>query len=172
MSRIWMSHVSHMNESCLFHSICVGVCYRWRRLRVFCRYYKVVPSYASFVVPNKKPASFVVPNFFRIRETRLSHTWDMTHSYMRHDSFIRVFCSTQQENSAREYEWVMSHIWMSHVSRMTESCLTYTKKETSEKVLLGMRPAPNLLFTHLNGSILLSSVVASWWLPLFRRSLL
>jgi len=65
--------------------------------------------------------------------TWLIHIWDMTHSYMRHDSFIyetwltiHVWLRNNKFESCHIHEWVMSHttaqLWIWVMSRRNESC--------------------------------------------------
>jgi len=72
-------------------------------------------------------------------ETWLIHMWDMTHSYVAHNSFrlvVSYVVASTCMNEMRYYKWrvtavrhtherIMSHIWMSHVTHMNESCPTY-----------------------------------------------
>jgi len=69
-----------------------------------------------------------------ICETWLIHMWDMTHSYVRHVSFIwdvthsSVMCTVGlglRQGVPRFSRRGMSHIWMSHAMLMNESCRTY-----------------------------------------------
>jgi len=77
-------------------------------------------------------------SLIRMNQSHHVHIRDMTHSYMRHDSFIhttrlfhtrleccvtcRVVCMNE---SCRVYECVVSCVWMSRVVCMNESCRVY-----------------------------------------------
>jgi len=143
MSHIWMSHVSHMNESCLTQYLYLnGNRLRgtipaelgklsklqhlglWTNsLEVYLHMWDMTHSYArhgAFTRKNFMCETWLIcmsdlilslPSCVRrdslICETWFIYTWDMTHSYVRHDAFI--------------WESFMCETWLIHVWDMTHS---------------------------------------------------
>ena len=98
MSHIWMSHVTHMNESC--HT------YEWVMKHIkmshvthideSCDTYVwiTMAKYATVAIAGEQKWMSHVPRIFE--------AW-------------------------RTYEWVTAHVWMSHGIHMNESCRTYAQ---------------------------------------------
>jgi len=96
MSHIWMSHVTHMNESCYT--------YEWVMLHIWmshvthrnesCRTYEWVMSHIC------------ISQITYINKPCYTYEWATSHLWVTHGS-------------------VTSHIWTSHVTHMNESCHTY-----------------------------------------------
>ena len=146
MKHIWMSHVTHMNESCrnwTSHVMHVnGSChtYEWvmshiwmnrvKHTNVSCHTKRRVISECHSTNLTKGSQN---TNFLRALWKYIQHSaehsnpcrllctytyeWFMSHIWMSHVTHMNESCHT--------YEWVMWHIWMSHVTHMNESCHTY-----------------------------------------------
>jgi len=101
MSHIWMSHVTHMNESC----------HIWIR----------------HVTNMNESWHTYEPVMSHIWMSHVTHmnwlchicAWVMSHIWISHVTHTNESCHT--------YERVMSHIWTSHVTHMNESCHTYER---------------------------------------------
>jgi len=116
-SRIWMRHVTHMNEPC--HPYEWVMSHTWVRAHIWidrvthiCHTWM---SHVSFMCGKYEWQDSLPHNYLRGRnDSSISVTWlidvcDMTHAYLR-----LVWC-----------DWVTSHIWMRHVTHMNGSCHTY-----------------------------------------------
>ena len=120
VSHIWMSHVTHTNES--FHTS-VQEDTKRKVKRHYVNVGDMTPSntrHVSFWLIHLRG----VRDWFisRVRDSSICRTWhfpihDITYFHVWHDVFT---CMTRFV-----YEWVMSHMWMSHVTHMNESCHTY-----------------------------------------------
>ena len=150
MSHIWMSHVTHMNESChtydrvlsqiwknhftrtneLFHTFkCVSIA-RPRQL-IGClkpqvTFHKRATRYRALLRKrsSKDKASYGSSPVVNVGKCLCwGDGWVMSH--------IWTSCHTYERHVTHMNEWfctierVMSHIWMSHVTYMNESCHTY-----------------------------------------------
>ena len=144
-SLIWMSHVSHMNESCPLHVCVMSLIWishvsHTNESRLS---YKRVMSLISM-------GSLVCTSHVsHMIESCLSYEWVMSLIWMSHVSHMNESCLTRRRVRAQRHrgraradrdiwmshvsfvnksclsrEWVMSLLWMSHVSHMSESCLT------------------------------------------------
>ena len=100
MSHIWMSHGTHMNESC--HT------YEWVMLHIWI-------SHVTHMNESCRTYEWVMAHIW-MSYVR-TYEWVMSHIWVSHVTHMNESCHT--------YEWVLSHIWMSHVTRMNESCHTY-----------------------------------------------
>jgi len=93
----WISHVTHMNESC--HT----------------KHFddKIIFSLAG------KRNNLMESRVLHVEMDESCHTcrWVLSHIWRSHVTHVEESCHT--------YEWVMSHIWMSHATHMNESCHTY-----------------------------------------------
>jgi len=137
MSHMWMSHVSHVNESCL---MCEWVMrHMWKSPVVY-----ALLSHTRKWVMSRMLMSHVSVNESRRTCSPLSHTW------MSHGSHVDESCVT--------CERAMSHIWMSHVMcvfsythvnvsclmRQRVTCLVWRSHvDESCRVCL-------LIYTHMN----------------------
>ena len=134
MSRVWMSHVPCMNESC--HTDIKGdfadvflIC----RLSLITRMNESCPVY-EWVMSHVWMSHTAMSLITRMNESCPMYEWVMSHVWMSHVPCMNESCHLDLQNLAQDthtneschtYEWVMSHIWMSHVTHMNESCHTY-----------------------------------------------
>jgi len=88
MSHIWMSHVTHMNESC--HKISVTP------------HIYIVMSYMWM-----SHATHMHRYVTRMNESCHTYTWVMSHAWMRH---------YLQREGSKECVWVISRMLMSHIT--------------------------------------------------------
>jgi len=103
-SHMWMSHVSHIHESC--HRC------EWAMLQT--------------ISDSLQHDSFTCIYMSRV----IDHIWlSIFHIWLslQHDSFTYIYMSRviDMVKSRHAYEWVMSQICMSHVTHMKESCHIY-----------------------------------------------
>jgi len=129
MSRIWMSHVPHMNKSChTFQWVMSHISMSHvTHINESCHTYEWVMSHTW------------LSHVTHMNESCHTYEWVMSHMWMSHVTHINESCHTYEwvvshlwmshvthiNESCHTYEWVMSHIWMSHVTHMNESCHTY-----------------------------------------------
>jgi len=99
MSHIWMSHVTHMSESC--HTWMSHVTH----MNHSCHTYEWVMSHIR------------MSHVTHMSESCHTCEWVISHMWMSHVMHMNESCQT--------CEWVMSHMWMSHVKHVNESCHTY-----------------------------------------------
>jgi len=100
MSHIWMSHVTHMNESC--HTQCIE---HWMS--------HVTHMNMTWLI-HMCDMTHIQKGDVNVMEWQGDVVPHMNES-----------CHTYEWVMSHTYEWVMSHIWMSHVTHMNESCLTH-----------------------------------------------
>jgi len=136
MSHIWMGHVTHTNESCHTESCHT---YEWVMSHIgmsrvthrneSCHTYKRVMSHIGMSHVTQRNES---ASFLGVT----SHERVPTYEYVEHIytyKSIRLYsCETL---SRRTREWVKSHIWMSHVTHTNESCHIYESCHTYEWVM-------------------------------------
>jgi hypothetical protein len=120
MSHIWTSHVSHMNASC--HT------YEWVMSHISMRHVshmRMPYLYMSF--SSKEP--YYQWLFCRKWSATWSILWvfaTLYHWVMSHIcACIRLRYTTHMDESCHTFERVKSQIWMSHVTHMDEARLTY-----------------------------------------------
>jgi len=106
MSHMWVSHVTHMSESC--HTCEWGMSNMWM-------------SHVTHMNESCHACQCVVSHMWMSHVTHVNeacHTceWVMSHLWMSHITPVNEWRHT--------YEWGMSHIWMCHVTHMNESCHT------------------------------------------------
>jgi len=110
MSQTWMSHVTHMNDSCHPHEWVIS--HIWMshvtHMNESCHPYEWFISHIWLIHKCDMP---------RHIESCHTHEWVMSHTWMIHVTHMNESCHT--------HEWVISHIWMSHVTHMNESCHPY-----------------------------------------------
>jgi len=105
MSQIWISHISHMNESCLT--------YVWVMSHIWMSH---VSSRLCVCLTSVSPISeharmHAVPRWLvYAKRLKTAQTTERL-AYITASSASRAWMSLT-------YEWVMSHIWMSHVSHI------------------------------------------------------
>ena len=112
VSGIWMSHVTHMNESC--HTYEWVMSYTWR-------------NYIRDLKESCHTCEWVMSHIRRSHVTHVNescHTYEgvMSHirtSQMNNKSSLWVMSHKWMSLVARE--WVMSHIWTSHVTQIKRS---------------------------------------------------
>ena len=145
---VWMSHVTHMNASCLssfleripesFLSVPKPLIYIYSR-HVWMSHVatKRMPLISQDLVHmNESYHTWVMSH---MNESRLTFEWVMSHMneschiWMSHVTYEWVMsrmnesCHTYEwivfrmNESCLTYEWVMSHVWMSHVTHVVES---------------------------------------------------
>ena len=123
---MWMSHATHMNESC--HT-----------------YERVTPhiwmSHVTHMNESCHTYEWVMSHIWMSRVTHMNescHTYEcvMAHIWMTHSKHMNgschayecVVCAGIPKNQCTHdtYDWVVSpYTWMSHVTHMNESCHTY-----------------------------------------------
>jgi len=133
MSRIWRSHVTHMNES--WHT------YGWVMSRVWMspltvdefreccgisasathcnslQHMSHVKIWMSHVADCKLRGCCgisITSQHNATNESWHTYEWDVSDVWMSHVTYMNESCHT--------HEWVMAHIWMRHVRRMNGSC--------------------------------------------------
>ena len=128
MSHIWLSHVTHMNES-----------------RHTCEWGMPHTSRAADLM-NKSCHKYdwVMSHIWMSHVTRMNescHTHPELQNSRKSQSLGLVI---HMKDSCHTYEWVRSHICMSHVTRMNESCHTHPElqnlrksQSTTEKASIG-----------------------------------
>jgi len=118
----FLSHVTHMNESCLTYEwvmsqICMShVTY----MNASCHTYEWVLSHiwmrrVSHMNECHKSMSLITD----MNESCHTYEWVMSYVWMSHVTYTNESCHT--------YDWVMSHVQLSHATRMDESCHTYER---------------------------------------------
>jgi len=143
-SHIWMSHVTHMNES--YHTS------KWVMSHIWM-------SHVTHLNESRHTSEWVTSHIWMSHVTHMNesyHTskWVTSHIWMSHvthlnessQGWFRVTCVaypkakrwvmshvmshtwmshvTHMNESYHTSKWVMSHIWMSHVAHLNESCHT------------------------------------------------
>ena len=102
LSRIWTSHVTHMNESChTYKQQITHMDASWHTCE--CANSKIWMSHVSNMNGS-------CPEY----ECIVSHIW-----------VLIIAWRYSQDEACHRYDWVMSQIWMSHVAHMNEACLEY-----------------------------------------------
>jgi len=116
MSHIWMSHVTHMDES-------------FTHMNESCHTYGWVMSHIwmshvthTAVLPTTQQDEWIMSRAWmrhitHMNETCHTHEWVMSHTWTSHITHMNGSCHT--------YERVMSHTWMIHITHINESCHTY-----------------------------------------------
>jgi len=107
MSHIWMSHVTHMDESCHTHG--------WVMSHIWM-------SHVTHTDESCHTHGWVMSHIWM---SHVTHMDESCHTYGGVMSHIWMSPVTHMDESCHTYGWVMSHIWMSHVTHMDESCHTY-----------------------------------------------
>jgi len=120
-SRIWMSHVTHMDESC--HA------YGWVMSRIWmshvthmdesrhanrCIMSRIWMSYVTHLT------ALVMCHVTHTEESWCTHVWVMWCIWISHVTHL----TTPKDESCYTHRWVMSRIWGSHVTHMDESSHT------------------------------------------------
>jgi len=107
-SHMWVSHVTHTNESC---HIC-----EWGMSHIWMSHFIYVPHVDTHCH---------------------KYDWGMSHIWMRHVTYVTQMnesCHTHEQQSGctdhdavsrHTCEWGMSHIWMRHVTHMNQPCDAY-----------------------------------------------
>jgi len=127
MSHIWMSHVTHMDESC--HTYQWVLSHIWMShvtpMNESCHTYQWVlshigMSHVTHVNESCHTCEWVM-SLTHANESCHTYGWVMSHVGLSHVTHINESCHT--------YGWVMSQIWMSHVAHMnrlghTHECVT------------------------------------------------
>jgi len=137
VSHTWMSHVTHMNESCHTYEYTPGseaatvngslqrFVPPWLPNERAARCRTMAPCSAVLTAGGREPRGSrsrvtqktCAASTCRVIESCHTYEWVMSHIRMSHVTHMNESCHT--------YERVMSHIWMSHVTHMNESCHTY-----------------------------------------------
>jgi len=151
MSHIWISHVTHMNESWgktgvsadrdkiqfrLFNSSSIVNKTLHEELFSLPKKTQTIYSYFGFRAHNQgnsglqllsKDLSWrpLFPFMSHIWMRYVTHMDEPCHTYGWAMSHIWMSHVTHMDEPCHTYGWVMSHIWMSHVTHMDESCHTY-----------------------------------------------
>jgi len=114
-SRVWMSHVTHINQSCHTHAN------RGAPPSAFERECVISHNVTRMneVIHISHPSGHV----WMVHVTNINGQWVMSHEWSSHSTYSRWLYSGVE--SCHTYEWCMSHMWMSRVTHMDESCLTY-----------------------------------------------
>jgi len=143
MSHIWMSHVTHMDESCLISissgismfmphvwvmSHIVGVMlHTW--VMCVCQIYHsaaliwgcvtwLIHICHMYAMKSCHICEWVMSHI--LISIHICHMYAMTHSYVCHDSFISMPWLIRKRK-CHTYEWVMVYIWMSPGTHMNDS---------------------------------------------------
>jgi len=129
MAQIWMSLVTHLNESChtcewvvphIWMSHVIGSChtYEWVMSHIWRRHvtHMKVSRHAYEWVMSHIWMSHVI----RMNESCHTYEWVMSRQQMERD-WECPWAPTHYE-SFHIYEWVMSHVWMSHVTTQHLLC--------------------------------------------------
>jgi len=113
MSHIWMSHVSHMNESCLTYEWVMS--HIWTshvsHMNESCLTYEWVMSHICI---HKWDMTYSCE-----WDMTYSCEWDMTHSWVRHDLFM---CGTRLICGWDTWLIHVSETWLIHKWDITYSC--------------------------------------------------
>ena len=102
MAHIWISHVTHMDESC--HT------YEWVMSHIWM-------SHVTQVDESSHTYEWVIPTAYCM--------WSIISSFSNRYLADRSSHVTHMDESCHKYVWVMSHMWMSHVTHMNESPTAY-----------------------------------------------
>jgi len=115
MSHIWMSHVTHMNESC--HICECSLCSSWVQRWV------LFSTWMNHVRCASVMSRIWMRHVTYMHGSCLTYEWVMSHTWMSH--------VTHMNGTRHIYEWIMSHIWLTHVrctwimAHGNTSCHTY-----------------------------------------------
>ena len=128
MSHVWMSHVTHMEES-----LCLVLSHNASRETEYAK-----EPYKRDYFVQKRPIFLLGDNVSQKKQL-LEYVPVVTHIWMSHVTCVHESCHmyawvssyvwrshvARMDESCHTYEWVMSHIWLSHVIHINESCHTY-----------------------------------------------
>jgi len=107
--RIWMSHVTHMNESC--HARGRVMSHVWTCDAVRIHEWVMSHIWMSHVT--------------HMNESCHTYAWVMSHIWLSHATHRGLQAQVVRTcDAVRIRGWVMSHTWMSHVTHTDESCHT------------------------------------------------
>ena len=120
MSHIWMSHVTHMNESC--HT------YEWVMSHIW----------MSHVTHRNESSHTYEWVMSHICISHVTHMNESCHTYECVKSHVWMSQVTHMNESCHTYEWVMLHIWMSHVTHTNKSCHKHEWAMTTFHFLTGI----------------------------------
>jgi len=125
-SRIRMSHVTHMNESCHTRRSHVThtneSCHTWRshatHTNKSCHKYEwdMSHTWRSHVTRKRDTSHAWMSHVIHSKEPCHTHEWVMSHTRRNH--------TTHMNESCHMHERVMSHIWMCHVTHTTNTIST------------------------------------------------
>ena len=108
MSHIWMSHVTHMNESC--HTYEWVMSHIWMRhvtnMNESCHTYECVMSHIW------------MSHVTHMNESCQTYEWVMSHIWMTHSGLLFKKDNAPVPESCHTYECVMSHLLMTHGAHM------------------------------------------------------
>jgi len=137
MSHLWLSHVSHVNESCrmctrhiqnwwvgtlcgllLVNRVCLASCLTCECImsHIWKSYVAVYTCLLSTWQIGTLWGLLLVIHVSLVNESCLTREWVMSHLWMSHVSHVNGSCLSR--------EWVMSHTWMGHVSHVKGACLS------------------------------------------------
>jgi len=143
MSRIWISHVTHMNKSC--HTELTRIWTQDVKIRhQSLQWMSHVLYTCIYVNESRNTYEWVKSHIWMSQVTHMDescHTygWVMSHMWMSHVTHVNESCHTCEwavsrfwmihvthvDECCHKYEWGTSHIWMSHITHMNESCHTW-----------------------------------------------
>jgi len=141
MSHIWMSHVTHMNESCLTHEWVMS------HMNESCHTYEQVMPYTC-----RSHVTYI--RMRRVTHAYQRQSWRRALSVQRHATQIKSHVTHNNEKKRHTNGWVMSHMWMNHATHVNASCHEYT------------RVMPHLYtshVSHVNRSCVTCERVTSSW---------
>jgi len=98
-SRIWMSHVTHMDESCHANRFVMS---------------RIWMSHVTHLT------ALVMGHVTYTEESQWTHVWVMSCIWISQVTHL----TTPKNESCYTHRWVMSRIWGSHTTHMGESCHT------------------------------------------------
>jgi len=152
MSHMWMSHVTHMNESChayewivlynhTYECVMSHVCMRHITrvniscLPASCHTYAGSPVCHTF---ESDTSRIQMTHVERMNGSRHTYEWAMPHTWKCRD--------THMNESFHTYEWVVSHIWMNHNLAVHERSIPKIVLAGSEVLVLAGRES---IFTEI-----------------------
>jgi len=120
---IWMSHDTHMNESCMSHTWVSRVAHI-NESRHTCEYVMAHVWLTHYLLTSKMSCIYVCVSHIWMRQYLNKSSWDTHHTcewvWMSHGTHINEF-HLGKSHVNQTYEWVQSHVWTSRGTHMNES---------------------------------------------------
>jgi len=171
MSSKWMSHVTHVKESCRTYERSISHLYV--RETHMCDIYRI-----------KMSASVTVTNIWMSHVTHINqscHTYGLVMSlmWMSHVTHVKESCHTYERSisisscekhicviytapkcrrvpQSRTYEWDMPHVWMNHVTHVKESCHIYERSISHSNVWDSHMC--DVYYTEMSASVIVTNI--------------